>query len=133
GLGRGARGMEGGGAHAPKARGAAKHPGPGPEDPWPEPVFEEAALARDRGAIDCAGEVADEGACRPPVEHDRHAFAFHLAWIKPLDRTLAGGASDLLRGIEIAAVYGGAVVVIALHCGPGAGNGRHRYALAGIE
>src|SRR6478672_3171195 len=101
-----------------------------PEQPLPEPVLEEARLARHRSAIDGAGEMADERAGDPAVEHDRHAFGLHLARVEPLDGALAGRASDLLRWIEVGAVERGGIVVVALHRGALAGDCRHRYALA---
>src|SRR6201993_703082 len=104
-----------------------------PEQPLPEPVLEEARLARHRSAIDGACEMADERASDPAVEHDRYSFALHLARIEPLDGALAGRASDLLRWIEVGAVERGGIVVVALHRGALAGDCRHRYALARAE
>src|SRR6516164_4222216 len=62
-----------------------------PEQSLPEPVLEEARLARYRSAIDGACEMVDERARDPAVEHDRHAFALHLFLIE-----LRGGASSTL-------------------------------------
>src|ERR1700692_1197452 len=55
---------------------------------------QEARLARDRGAVDGVGEVADQRAGDAGVEHHRHAARRDLARIEPLDGALAGAAAD---------------------------------------
>src|SRR4030095_15168729 len=92
-----------------------------------------ARVGRARAAVDAVGERPAQAAPTPPIEHDRHALALHLARIEPLDRALARCTTDFLRGIEIGAVDRGGIVIIALHRGALTGDCAHRYALAGTE
>jgi hypothetical protein len=96
-------------------------------------VAEEAGLARDRAAVDRAGEMADHRARHPPVEHDRHPLGLDLARIEPLDRALAGGAPDPFGRIEIGAVDHRGIVVVALHRGALARDRHRHHALAGAQ
>ena len=73
-LGGDALGIEGARAQAAQAARVVEHVDARPEQPLAEPVLEEARLARDRRAVDRAGEMADEGPGHAPVEHDRHAL-----------------------------------------------------------
>ena len=71
-------------------------------------VSQEAGLARDRRAVDGAGEMRHQRAGDARIEHHRHLARRHLARVEPRDRALAGGAADLLRRFQIAGVPHGA-------------------------
>ena len=55
----------------------------GLEQPLPELVAQKAGLARDRSAVDGAGEMSDQAARDPAVEHDRNPLGRNLARIEP--------------------------------------------------
>ena len=105
----------------------------GPEQALAQLVPEEARLARDRHAVDGAGEMADERAGNPPVEDHRHLSGRSLARIEPLDRALARAAPDPFGRIEIGSVKRGRIVVVPLHRGALAGDGRHRHGVTRSE
>src|SRR5262245_41977075 len=73
----------------------------GLEQLLPELVAQEARLARDCVAVDGAGEMSNQAARDPPIEHHRHSLGRDLAWIEPRHRALARRAPDPLRRIEI--------------------------------
>src|SRR5258708_26088445 len=100
-LGRNTLGIEGSRAQAAQAPRIVDHMDARLEQPFPQLVLEEARLARDSGRVDRAGEMTDERACDPPVEHDRNALGLDLARLASFYRTLAGRASHLLRRLEI--------------------------------
>ena len=95
-----------------------------------EAVFEETGLARNRGAVHGADEMADQRTRNPGIEHHRHLASLDLARIGACHRTLAGLSADAFRRCEIGSVWRGRVVVIAFHAGAVADDGGHRDALA---
>ena len=101
----------------------------GREQALAELVAQEAGLARHRGAVDGAGEMSDEAAGDPPIEHHRHPLGRDLARIEARDRAFAGAAADRFGGIEIAGMQRGREIVVAFHRGALAGDRRHRDAL----
>ena len=66
-----------------------------------ETVFQEAGLARDRGAVHRANEMADQRAGNPGIEHDRHLAGLDLARIGACDRAFACLAADAFGRREI--------------------------------
>src|SRR5882672_7011228 len=72
----------------------------GLEQALPKLVAQEAGLARDRSAVDGAGEMPDQAARDPAVEHDRNPLGGNLAGIEPGHCSRARRAPDLLRRIE---------------------------------
>ncbi len=52
------------------------------------------------GAVGGAGEVTDQRAGNPRIEHHRHPPRRDFARIEPLDRALAGGAADVCRRVR---------------------------------
>ena len=95
-----------------------------------EAVFEETGLARNRGAVHGADEMADQRTRNPGIEHHRHLAGLDLARIGACHRTLAGLSADAFARCEIGSVWRGRVVVIAFHAGAVADDGGHRNALA---
>ena len=79
-------------------------------------LAQEAGLARDRAAVDGAGEMADQRAGDPAIEDDRHSAGRHLARIEALDRALAGVPPDRRRAVEIGGVQRRGEIVIAFPC-----------------
>src|SRR5262245_63680949 len=104
-LGRNTFGVERARTQAARAVRVIDHLDARPEQPLPELFFEETRLARDRGAVDRAGEMADERSRYPPVEYDRDALGLHFARVEPFDRALARRAPDLVRRVEIGAMH----------------------------
>ena len=96
-------------------------------------VLQEAGLARDRRAIDGAGEMRHQRAGDARIEHHRHLARRHLARIEPRDGALAGAAADFVRAFQIARMAHAGIIVVALHAGAFAGDRRHRHAVAGAE
>src|SRR4029453_15760461 len=76
------------------AQGIVDDANAGLEQLLPELVAQEARLARDRVAIDGAGEMSNEAARNPSIEHDRYALGRRLARIEPRHRALARRAPD---------------------------------------
>ena len=71
------------------------------EQPRTETVLQEAGLARDRGAVHRAHEMADQRSGNPGIEHDRHLAGLDLAGIGARDRALACLAADAFGRREI--------------------------------
>ena len=88
-----------------------------------ELLAEEACLARNRGAVDRAGEAADKAVGKARIVDDGAAAGRHLAGIEAGHRPLAGLAADDLGGSEIAMMDAHVEVVVALHASAGAGDG----------
>src|SRR4029453_19436116 len=61
------------------AQGIVDDANAGLEQLLPELVAQEARLARDRAAVDGAGEMSDKAASDAPVEHHRHPLGPPLA------------------------------------------------------
>src|SRR6059036_215021 len=76
------------------AQGIVDDANAGLEQPLPELVAQEARLARDRAAVDGAGEMSNEAARDPPIEHDRHALGRDLARIEPRHRAFPRRTPD---------------------------------------
>ena len=64
-------------------------------------VLEKTGLARDRGAIDRADQMADQRIGDPRIEDHRHLAGFDLARIGARHGALAGGAPDAFRRCEV--------------------------------
>ena len=103
------------------------------KQPLAELVPQEAGLARNRAAVDGAGEMPDQGARNAAVEHHRHLAGWRLARIEPLHGTLTGVAPDFLRRVEIGRMQCRRIVVVALHTCAFAGDRGHRYAVTRAE
>ena len=95
-----------------------------------EPVFQEAGLARDRGAVDGADEMADQRSRNAGIEHHRHLAGLDLARIGARHRALARLAADAFGRREIGGMRRRGEIVVALHAGAVAGYRGHRDALA---
>ena len=96
-------------------------------------VFQETHVARDRRTVHSAGEMADERTRHARIEHDRHLARRHFARLEPLDGAFARRAADRLRAVEIGGVAHVRIVVVALHAGAFAGDGRDGEPVAGAE
>ena len=95
-----------------------------------ETVLQETGLARDRGAVHRADEMADQRSGNPGIEHHRHLAGLDLARIGARHRALAGLAADAFGRSEIGGVRRRGVIVVALHAGAVADDRGHRDALA---
>src|SRR3954454_6891143 len=100
------------------------------EQPLPELVTKKTGLARNRSAVDGAGEMPDQAARDPPVEHDWNTLGRNFARIELGHRPLARRAPDLLRRIKIGSMECRGEIVVPLHCGGFARDRAHRQAVA---
>src|SRR6202008_3830727 len=85
------------------------------EDALAEFVLQEARAACDRGAVDGARQMTEQAAGDAGVIADRPPGGRRLAGVEPLHRPFAGALADGGGILEIAAVDGRRVVVVALH------------------
>ena len=97
------------------------------------PVFQKARLARDRGAVDGADEMADQRCRHPGIVHDRHLAGFDLARIGARHGALARLAADAFGRREVGGMRRRGEIVVALHAGAFAGDRGHRDAVAGAQ
>ena len=100
-------------------------------DALAEAVLEEGGAARDAGAADGAGHVADQAAGDAGVEHHGHLGGGGAARVQPCHRLLAGAAADGGGVLEVRQEGRGVVVVVPLHAGALAGQGGGGDGVAG--
>src|SRR6201999_879043 len=66
-----------------------------------ETILQERSLARDRGAVHRADQMADDRPGNPRIEYHRHLAGLDLARIGARHGALARGAADAFRRCQI--------------------------------
>src|SRR5579863_1201903 len=98
-----------------------------------ELVLEKADAARDPGAVDGPGQMADQAVGYPRIEDDRHLAGCGLTRIESLHRLLPRPPTYSRGRLQIGAIDSGGEIIVALHGRAFARQDRNRDAGVGAD